>query len=164
MASYYDEHNSPELAVGESPDPWLHLARLLLDSGVAVDLEMEFTRIFGEEELPGASPAFISALPDASASDVKDDECTICLSSMVVGEGCGSDEQEGKKKKVKKLPCRHTFHGDCITPWITRVASCPLCKQDLPTDDSRYEEYKRQKGRQKERDAMLEDLHSSMFG
>lgn len=158
MASYYDEHNCPELAAGEEPDHWLHLARLLLDSGLAVDLEMEFSRIFGDDEMPGAGKSFIDSLPEAA--DLKDDQCAICLSNMIVGK----DSSGEKKGSIKQLPCSHTFHKDCIIPWITRVASCPLCKYELPTDDDRFEEYKKQKKRAKERDAMLEELHGSMFG
>ena len=155
MSSYYDEHNCPELGPGEEPDHQLHLARLLLDSGLAADLEMEFTRIFGDDEMPGASRQFIDSLPDAGIADLKDDKCAICLSRMHVRD---------EERSVKILPCSHTFHADCIKPWITRVATCPLCKQDLPTDDERYEEYKKQRKRTKERDDMLEELHSSMFG
>lgn len=154
MSSYYDEHNCPELGPGEEPDHWLHLARLLLDSGLAVDLEMEFGRIFGDEQVPGASSEFIESLPEAAIGDVKDEQCAICLSSIRVGG----------EKRICVLPCKHTFHADCIKPWIRRVANCPLCKHELPTGDERYEEYKRQKMRTKERDAMLQELHSTMFG
>jgi hypothetical protein len=155
MSSYFDEHNCPELASGEQPDHWLHLARALLDSGVAVDLEMEFSRLFGNETIPGASWQFMANIPAAGEADMNDDDCAICLSQMVIGS---------EEKKPVVLPCRHVFHRNCILPWITRVASCPLCKNELPTDDERYEEYKRQKKRSKERDAMIEDLHNSMFG
>lgn len=153
MASYFDDHDCQELHDGEAPDHWLHLARLLLDSGLAVDLEMEFTRIFGDDQRPGASKSFIDSLPNAEY--LRDSKCAICLSEMEIGS---------KERPVKVLPCRHTFHARCIIPWIDKVASCPLCKHELPTDDERYEEYKKQKKRAKEREAMLEELHNSMFG
>jgi len=46
--------------------------------------------------------------------------CCICLESFEEGD------------PLKRLPCRHTFHTDCITPWLTeRSRLCPLCKESV---------------------------------
>lgn len=45
------------------------------------------------------------------------DTCSICLEEYDQGE-C-----------IRVLPCGHTFHSDCIFPWLTeRSPTCPLCK------------------------------------
>lgn len=47
-------------------------------------------------------------------------ECSVCLE--VYGEGT----------RVTTLPCQHSFHADCIEPWLRLQgisATCPLCKR-----------------------------------
>jgi hypothetical protein len=63
--------------------------------------------------------------------DTRDDpthqtSCAICL----------EDFEEGDK--LRQLPCRHHFHTECVTPWLTeRHSSCPLCKYQVNSiDDS----------------------------
>lgn len=47
-------------------------------------------------------------------------ECAICLECMPPGT------------KVRILPCRHSFHEDCIVGWLNEgKTTCPLCKFDL---------------------------------
>jgi hypothetical protein len=160
MASYFEEHNCREMNNGETPDHALHLARILIDSGMAVDLDMEFGRLFGREagRPPPASKDFVNNLPDAEFITGGNDKCAICLDIMKI-----KDESLDVKKVVKILPCNHCFHSSCITPWLQHVSSCPLCKHDFPTDDKDYEEFKLQKKRAKDRKHMIDELHNSMF-
>ncbi|RPA96489.1 hypothetical protein L873DRAFT_1694515 [Choiromyces venosus 120613-1] len=49
---------------------------------------------------------------------------------------CQEDFEQGQDLRV--LPCRHSFHPDCIDPWLLNVAgSCPLCRIDLRPEDQR---------------------------
>ena len=42
--------------------------------------------------------------------------CAICLSSYSSSEGRST------------LPCKHTYHSRCITEWLSRNPTCPLCR------------------------------------
>jgi len=45
--------------------------------------------------------------------------CTVCLSEY--GDG---DE-------LRTLPCMHSFHSECIDPWLRSKSSCPVCLHRL---------------------------------
>lgn len=43
--------------------------------------------------------------------------CTICLEDVCEGE------------VVRRLPCAHGFHKDCIDAWLRHKAACPICQR-----------------------------------
>ncbi|XP_005108139.1 E3 ubiquitin-protein ligase RNF181 [Aplysia californica] len=156
MASYFDEHDCQPLEDGQTPNHALHLARLLLDSGLAAEWDMEYNRFFGGEgRAPPASKKAVAELetklvsPTIAALGKK---CPICLLEF--------DEED----EVKIMPCGHQFHSGCILPWLSKVNSCPMCRYELPTDDPQYEEFKKHQARAKQREFELNSLHDSMFG
>lgn len=47
----------------------------------------------------------------------EDDMCAICLDMYEEGE------------VLTGLPCRHSFHTQCIRPWLSgKSGLCPICK------------------------------------
>lgn len=152
MASYFDEHNCQPLRQGETPDHFLHMARLLLHGGYWQNLQLEFSQIvgFGDKPPPPASKEFVESLETIIVKK-NGGQCPVCLKEWSEG-----DEQ-------KQLPCQHKFHPTCILPWLEKTNSCPMCRHEVPTDDEDYEEYRRQKKRARDREAELEILHDSMF-
>lgn len=47
-------------------------------------------------------------------------ECSICLSAVEEGE------------MLKLLPnCKHSFHSDCVGPWLQGHTTCPVCRVDV---------------------------------
>ncbi|CAN8264306.1 unnamed protein product [Cochlearia groenlandica] len=90
----------------------------------------------------GAPPAAKSAIEALETFEVglseKEGEtmvevCAVCKDGMVMGE------------TVKKLPCGHCYHGNCIVPWLGTRNSCPVCRFQIGTDDADYEEERKKK-------------------
>jgi len=156
MASYFDEHDCEPLQNGERPNEALHLARLLLDSGIGAEWDFEYNRFFGGEgRAPPASKKAVQELETKLVSPsfaAEGKKCPICLIEY--------DEED----ELKVLPCKHFFHTKCIHPWLSKINSCPLCRYELPTDDPNYEQFKKQKARAAQREADIKTLHDSMFG
>ncbi|XP_076057660.1 E3 ubiquitin-protein ligase RNF181-like [Oratosquilla oratoria] len=152
MASYFDEHGCEPLRSGEAPDHFLHFARLLLHGGYWQDLQLEFSQLFGDYNgaPPPTSKEFLQNLPTRKITETGG-QCPVCLKEWAVEE------------EVVKLPCKHEFHTTCIMPWLKKTNSCPLCREEFPTDNPDYEEYRNQKKQAKNRKGMLETLHDSMF-
>ncbi|XP_022735667.1 E3 ubiquitin-protein ligase AMFR-like [Durio zibethinus] len=51
--------------------------------------------------------------------EIGDQDCMICLEELKVG----SD--------VSRMPCSHTFHGDCIEKWLKQSHYCPICRFEM---------------------------------
>ncbi|XP_063241298.1 uncharacterized protein LOC134541647 [Bacillus rossius redtenbacheri] len=49
------------------------------------------------------------------------EKCTICLSEF---EEC---------EDVRRLPCMHLFHIDCVDQWLGSNKRCPICRVDIET-------------------------------
>jgi hypothetical protein len=57
---------------------------------------------------------------DIRSGDIQNEtKCSICLEQFKRGE------------RVCELPCKHIFHDDCVREWLSREATCPVCRKKL---------------------------------
>jgi len=83
-------------------------------------------QLFGSPERPRAPPELVTNLPThaLSAEEVRKlpeaaRNCTICMDAF----------QENHT--TKRLPCMHIFHDECISRWLARANSCPICNHTM---------------------------------
>ena len=50
--------------------------------------------------------------------------CTVCCDVIALGS------------KGMFMPCGHIYHPDCLQPWLKDHNTCPVCRFELPTEES----------------------------
>jgi hypothetical protein len=57
----------------------------------------------------------------------KNHECTICRCNLNVPSLY--NQEKGIDSFVVTGSCGHSFHSECIKPWVDKNKHCPLCSQ-----------------------------------
>ncbi|KAH9557762.1 hypothetical protein CY35_07G101700 [Sphagnum magellanicum] len=79
---------------------------------------------------PPASKSAVEAMPTIQISHehlgTDAAQCAVCKDEFEIGA------------QVRQMPCKHMYHEDCILPWLAQHNSCPVCRYEMPTDDTDY--------------------------
>mgnify|MGYP001046784046 CR=1 FL=1 len=68
----------------------------------------------------GADGAATAAAPAIAAEDDGNTpSCAICIGDFAPGD------------ELRRLPCQHDFHTDCVDKWLAVNATCPLCRASI---------------------------------
>ena len=79
------------------------------------DVPIAFHRPVQREPEPEPEPERESGLQGGDGTI-----CSICLDTIQPSQ------------VARALPCSHTFHRECIRPWIARRHTCPECRAPAP--------------------------------
>lgn len=76
-------------------------------------------------------------------------QCSVCLDDFDIGA------------EAREMPCKHKFHSGCILPWLELHSSCPVCRYQLPADESKLNPdgsslESNQRDRRRERERQME--------
>jgi hypothetical protein len=98
---------------------------LILSTAVCVFLsirrENNESRTTGTEQ-PVKKKRITITLKAQTFEEKTDLACPICLLDLEIGE------------RVTELECGHMFHIECASNWVKRVAQCPACRFQIPTE------------------------------
>ncbi|KAJ9153305.1 hypothetical protein P3X46_026758 [Hevea brasiliensis] len=72
---------------------------------------------------PPAQKEAVEALPTVTMNETL--QCSVCLDDFEIGT------------EAKEMPCKHKFHSSCLLPWLELHSSCPVCRFQLPADESK---------------------------
>lgn len=79
--------------------------------------------------------------PDVTPEQLRnytDTICIICREEMSNGDANdnngnagGGGNNNGNMQQIKKLPCDHIFHKNCLRSWFQRQQTCPTCRTPI---------------------------------
>ncbi|XP_010938151.1 E3 ubiquitin-protein ligase SIRP1 isoform X2 [Elaeis guineensis] len=72
---------------------------------------------------PPARKEAIDAMPTVKIEEAM--SCSVCLEDFEIGG------------EAREMPCKHKFHCGCILPWLELHSSCPVCRFQMPADESK---------------------------
>ncbi|XP_043691477.1 E3 ubiquitin-protein ligase SIRP1-like [Telopea speciosissima] len=76
----------------------------------------------------GTPPAKKEAVEAMPTVKIKDNiQCSVCLEDFEIAA------------EAKEMPCKHRFHSGCILPWLELHSSCPVCRFQIPADESKLD-------------------------
>ncbi|KAL4617570.1 E3 ubiquitin-protein ligase Praja-2-like, partial [Arapaima gigas] len=101
---------------------YMALEERLVQAMEAALAHLESLAIDVEQAHPPASEDVISRLPHITVLEDhcgKEQCCAICCSEYI------------KEEVATELPCRHLFHKICVTLWLRKSGTCPVCRHVL---------------------------------
>lgn len=84
-------------------------------------LPHKYVKRKGEKSEEGATCGLEKGAVSAAPEEEEDEKCTICLSVF-------QDDED-----VRRLPCMHLFHTECVDQWLVTNKRCPICRVDIET-------------------------------
>lgn len=93
------------------------------DYFVGPGLDDFIEQMANEHGRPPASRSLIESMPTVKISEKHirsgDSHCPVCQEGFELG--C----------RVRKMPCKHLYHSECILPWLEQHNSCPVCRYEM---------------------------------
>ncbi|UJR31223.1 hypothetical protein I4U23_018727 [Adineta vaga] len=74
-----------------------------------------------QNRLSNAAKKALTKIPlvNVTENSPTEDSCVICLDTIKTGD------------TVRQLVCGHSFHQNCVDPWLLNHRHCPLCNLDI---------------------------------
>ncbi|EDV93545.1 E3 ubiquitin-protein ligase Iruka [Drosophila grimshawi] len=92
-------------------------------------LDTIVTQMLNQMETSGPPPLSVQRINEIPNVKITAEEverkmqCSVCWDDFKLDES------------VRKLPCSHLYHENCIVPWLNLHSTCPICRKSLANDD-----------------------------
>ncbi|XP_014253516.1 E3 ubiquitin-protein ligase RNF126-B isoform X2 [Cimex lectularius] len=96
-------------------------------------LDAIVTQLLNQMDTTGPPPLAKEKINEIPTTVITKEQADINLQCSVCWEDFKVDEP------VRKLPCEHVYHENCIIPWLELHGTCPICRKTL-IEDGRAED------------------------
>ncbi|XP_063703518.1 E3 ubiquitin-protein ligase Iruka [Culicoides brevitarsis] len=100
-------------------------------------LDTIVTQLLNQMDNTGPPPLEKEKIEELPTVPIEQEQVDMKLQCSVCWEDFQLNEQ------VRKLPCTHVFHSDCICPWLANHGTCPICRKSLVAETSATSEQQR---------------------
>ncbi|KAF5186872.1 E3 ubiquitin-protein ligase ring1-like [Thalictrum thalictroides] len=109
----------------EEPESFQELEDSLMEEQEVFEqlvVDMSIEEANNDQRLKPAAPSSVKALMTEKFNKKGSrKQCSICWDVFSIGVD------------IKRMPCSHGFHKNCLESWLKLGNTCPLCRCELPT-------------------------------
>lgn len=69
------------------------------------------------------------------------EECSICMCSVNIKSGYEKSIDGILYEDIYLSPCNHIYHKCCISEWLNKEDTCPVCRDKIPINKSIFPSY-----------------------
>ncbi|CAL5354289.1 unnamed protein product [Camellia sinensis] len=124
-SSYDYSSNNSRNHQNHNPNPIGSLGDYFIGPGLDLLLQHLAENDPNRYGTPPAQKEAVDAMPTVKIAENM--HCCVCLEDFEIGT------------EAKEMPCKHKFHSGCILPWLELHSSCPVCRYQLPSDESKFD-------------------------
>jgi len=92
-------------------------------------LDVIVTHLLNQMDTAGPPPLAKEKIAEIPVAAITKEQVACSLQCSVCWEDFKVEEP------VRKLPCEHVYHANCIVPWLELHGTCPICRKTL-TEES----------------------------
>ncbi|KAI3905820.1 hypothetical protein MKW98_006454 [Papaver atlanticum] len=74
--------------------------------------------------------AVVSNMPTVAMDDTV---CIVCMEGPHDHQADHDETDHHQEVVGKQMPCNHIYHANCLSTWLSRYNSCPLCRCTIDT-------------------------------
>ena len=108
----YDSHPSQFIPAGLEPR-----IRIPARPQPVQFIQIITSTIFRQNSHSGAPPASENEVSSLAIVQDPQGDCPIC--------------SEPLRNNVRRMPCQHDYHLECLTPWLAIHNTCPVCRSSI---------------------------------